>query len=94
MDLEERQARVDFSAGHCAEAGSFMLHLHDACKSRILPKAAVRSEHVTIPNCDVLQRAGPCRAAFGQESALDEWPSMLRWADRLHPSYRDRVHRS
>lgn len=72
-----------------SEAVSLMVHLHDACKSQLLLEAAVGRENVVVPDRDVLERAGPRCADYGRESALHLWPAMLRWADRLDPSYRD-----
>ena len=72
-----------------AEAISLMHCLHDACKTQLLLEAAVGRENVVVPDRDVLERAGPRNAAYGQENALHEWPALVRWADRLDPSYRD-----
>ena len=72
-----------------AEAISLMHCLHDACKSQLLLEAAVGRENVVVPGRDVLERAGPRNADYGRENALHEWPALLRWADRLDPSYRD-----
>ena len=72
-----------------AEAISLMDCLHDACKTQLLLEAAVGRENVVVPDRDVLERAGPRNAAYGRENALHEWPALVRWADRLDPSYRD-----
>ena len=72
-----------------AEAISLMHCLHDACKTQLLLEAAVGRENVVVPDRDVLERAGPRNAAYGRENALHEWPALVRWAERLDPSYRD-----
>ena len=72
-----------------AEAISLMLYLYDACKSQLLLEAAVGRDNVMVPDTEVRARAGERSAAYGRESSLHEWPAMLRWADRLDPSYRE-----
>ena len=72
-----------------AEAVSLMHCLHDACKSQLLLEAAVGRENVVQPNPEVLERAGPRNVAYARENAIHEWPALVRWADRLDPSYRD-----
>ena len=72
-----------------AEALSLARYLHDACKSQLMLEAAVGRENVVVPDADVCARSADRWDSYGPTSALAEWPAMLRWADRLDPSYRD-----
>lgn len=72
-----------------AEAVSQMLYLHDACKSQLALEAAVGRDNVVVPSPEVCARAGERSKSYARESSIHEWPAMLRWADRLDPSFRD-----
>ena len=72
-----------------AEALSLARYLYDACKAQLMLEAAVGRDNVLIPEPDVRIRSARRWDDYGANSALAEWPAMLRWADRLDPSYRD-----
>ena len=72
-----------------AESISLMHYLYHACKAQLLLEAAVGAENVRIPNPEVCARAAARWDGYGPKSSLAEWPALLRWADRLDPSFRD-----
>ena len=71
------------------ETLSLARYLFDACKSQLLLEAAVGRDNVLIPEPDVCARSAQRWEDYGAEMSASEWPAMLRWADRLDPSYRD-----
>ncbi len=72
-----------------AEAFSLMRYLYDACKSQLLLEAAVAPEKIKQPSPEVCATSAQRWDTYGPQSSRAEWPSMLRWADRLDSSYRD-----
>ena len=72
-----------------AEAISLMRYLYDACKSQLLLEAAVGTDNVKEPEAEVCVRSAERWDNYGPASSVAEWPSMLRWADRLDPTYRN-----
>ena len=71
-----------------AEAVSQMVYLYDACKSQLMLEAAVGRDRVLLPSPEVSTRAGERGRSYARESSFHEWPAMLRWADRLDPTFR------
>ena len=94
-DLADRKAMILKHHGlltcgeNMAEALSLMRYLYDACKAQLLLEAAVGAANVREPSEQACVRSAERWDSYGPQSALVEWPSMLRWADRLDPSYRN-----
>ena len=72
-----------------AETLSLMRYLYDACNSQLLLEAAVGPERVKVPSAEVCAKAAAVWDSYGPANSLAEWPAILRWADRLDPSYRE-----
>ena len=95
QDLGDKKAMILKHHGlltcgeNMAEAISLMVYLHDACKSQLLLEAAVGPGNVVVPSPEVCARIWERSDAYWRDGSLYEWPAMIRWADRLDPSYRD-----
>ena len=94
-DLGENKAMILRHHGlltcgeNMAEGISLMLYLHDACKAQLMLEAAVGPANARVPDAEACERSAARWRAYGPDCSLSEWPAMLRWADRLDPSFRE-----
>ena len=66
-----------------------MYHLERSCEAQIMAGATTEDDNVHImPSEAVRQNAAEQTNLNGRNAGLLRWPALMRWMDRIDPSFR------